>query len=88
MTWPCQNVRMTEVANALLADLWNRQRLWSKAADRAKAEVGRYRLASLTLVIVSASTGTAAPAIAEVNATSGRICGLVAGVAWAWFRTW
>jgi hypothetical protein len=65
----------------LLEDVWRRQWAWSRAADRARAEVGRYRVASLSLVVVAAVLGAAAPIVAQVNDGAGRSCGLVAGIA-------
>lgn len=65
----------------VLRDLWSQQRAWSRAADRAKAEVSRYRIASLLLVVVASGLGTAAPAVSGLNDLAGRISGLVAGVA-------
>jgi hypothetical protein len=65
----------------VLRDLWRQQRAWSRAADRAKAEVGRLRVASLLLVVTASGLGTAAPAIGALSDPAGRISGLVAGVA-------
>jgi hypothetical protein len=64
----------------MLQNLWSRQRAWSKAADRAKADVARHRLASLLLVVLAAGLGAAAPELGRVDDHAGRICGLVAGV--------
>jgi hypothetical protein len=65
----------------VLRDLWSQQRAWSRAADRAKAEVGRYRIASLLLVVLASGLGTAAPVVSGLSDLAGRISGLAAGVA-------
>jgi hypothetical protein len=64
----------------LVEELWRKQRAWSRAADRAKSEVERFRLLSLVLVVLAAALGTAAPVLAPIEPAAGRIAGVVAGV--------
>ena len=64
----------------VVRDVWIRQRAWSRAADRAKAEVGRYRVASLLLVVIASGLGAAAPIVGDFSDSAGRLCGLVAGI--------
>lgn len=64
----------------VVRDVWIQQRAWSQAADRAKSEVGRYRVTSLLLVVLASGLGAAAPVVAQASDTAGRICGLVAGI--------
>jgi hypothetical protein len=64
----------------VVGDVWLQQRAWSRAADRAKSEVGRYRVTSLLLVVLASGLGAAAPVVAQASDTAGRVCGLVAGI--------
>ncbi len=75
-----QNRAMADPGTTLVRDLWISQRVWSRAADRAKAEVGRARVLSLLLVVLASGLGAAAPAVGGLNDPAGRIFGLVAGV--------
>jgi hypothetical protein len=72
---------MSPTLDPLLHDIWKRQGMWSRAADRAKAEVGAYRITSLVLVVIASALGAGAPVVASVNDGAGRVFGLVAGVA-------
>jgi hypothetical protein len=72
---------MTADSTHVLTELWLRQSRWSAAANRAKAQVNRYRIISLTLVVIAATLGAAAPAIDRFSEVGGRISGFVAGTA-------
>jgi hypothetical protein len=59
-----------------IALLWQRQSVWSQAANRLKAKITRARTTALLLIIVGAVLGTAS---AQAQGTAGR--GLAAGAA-------
>jgi hypothetical protein len=64
----------------LLARLWRDQRAWSRAADRAKAEVGRYRVFGLFLVVLASVLGTSATVVGGLNDRWGRAMAFIAGI--------
>jgi hypothetical protein len=72
---------MDDRDESVLQHVWSQQGAWSRAAGRARAEVVRYRLASLALVVIASALGAGAPVVDRLNDTAGRMCGLVAGVA-------
>lgn len=72
---------MVDRESGLAAQLWRTQRVWSRAADRAKAEVAWYRLASLILVVLASGLGAAAPLVGGFDDLVGRVFGLTAGIA-------
>ena len=72
---------MDDRDESVLQHVWSQQGAWSRAAGRARAEVVRYRLASLALVVIASALGAGAPVVDRLNDMAGRMCGLVAGVA-------
>ncbi len=70
----------TSTSHDLVEELWRKQRAWSRAADRAKSEVERFRALSLVLVVLAAALGTAAPVLANIHSGLGRTVGVVAGI--------
>ncbi|MFE6688694.1 DUF4231 domain-containing protein [Streptomyces sp. NPDC057743] len=61
--------------------LWDRQSVWSQAADRAKRAIGRARTVALVLGVAGACAGTAAAQVMAVSAGVGRGLALLAAVA-------
>jgi hypothetical protein len=63
-----------------VARLWSEQRVWSRAADRAKAEVGRYRVLGLFLVVLASVLGTSATLVGGLSDPLGRGLAFIAGL--------
>ncbi|HEX3779241.1 MAG TPA: DUF4231 domain-containing protein [Pseudonocardiaceae bacterium] len=61
--------------------VWQRQRLWSLAADRAKRGVGRTRTVGLSLGIAAALLATAAAQTAPWSSVAGRVLAFLSAVA-------
>lgn len=53
------------MASAVVAEVWREQSVWSRTANRMKERIERARLAALVLVVLVATCGTGAAAIAE-----------------------
>lgn len=61
--------------------VWDRQSVWSQAADRAKRSIGRARTAGLVLGVTAACTGTAAAQVMAWSAEAGKCLAFLAAVA-------
>ncbi|MFK0297360.1 DUF4231 domain-containing protein [Streptomyces sp. NPDC090442] len=61
--------------------LWDRQSVWSQAADRAKRAIGRARTVALVLGVAGACAGTAAAQVMAWSEGAGKALALVAAVA-------
>ena len=57
----------------LVHELWREQSIWSRTADRMKAEIGRARSISLSLTVAAAAMGGLAGALAKPEPTISRI---------------
>src|SRR4030088_2173859 len=66
-----------------LVILWQRQGLWSEAANRLKVGIGRARAAALALTIVGAALGTASSQAMARDTAVGRGLAVAAAVALA-----
>jgi hypothetical protein len=62
---------------------WDRQRIWSRAADRAKKRMRQARLRALTLATTGAVLGTLSAELSDRHARLGRVCAVLAAVALA-----
>lgn len=70
-------------SNAALTMLWQRQSLWSQAAGRLKASIGRARVAVLVLTISGAVLGTASAQVLPHHAPVGRVLAVASAIALA-----
>ncbi|WP_084960877.1 DUF4231 domain-containing protein [Thermoactinospora rubra] len=61
--------------------VWRLQSVWSQAANRAKAAIGRSRLATLALGVAAAVLSVAAAQVSAVSSGAGRAMALAAAVA-------
>ncbi|MFE7316270.1 DUF4231 domain-containing protein [Streptomyces sp. NPDC057555] len=61
--------------------LWDRQSVWSQAADHAKRAIGRARTAGLVLGVLGACAGTAAAQVMAWNDGVGKALAFLAAVA-------
>ncbi|HKS50088.1 MAG TPA: DUF4231 domain-containing protein [Amycolatopsis sp.] len=70
-------------STAALTMLWQRQSVWSQAAGRIKAEIGRARVAVLVLTITGAVLGTASAQVIPHHTPVGRLLAVASAVALA-----
>lgn len=61
--------------------LWDRQSVWSQAANHAKRSIGRARTAGLALGVGAACAGTAATQVMAVSGGAGKTLAFLAAVA-------
>ncbi|MFG3120750.1 DUF4231 domain-containing protein [Streptomyces sp. NPDC048201] len=59
-------------------DVWRAQSIWSQAADRHKAAIGRARAATLGAVVTAAALGAAASQLMPHSPVTGRVCAFLA----------
>lgn len=64
-----------------IAWVWDRQSVWSQAADRAKRSITRARTAGLVLGVVGACAGTAAAQVIPEHEGAGKALAFLAAVA-------
>lgn len=65
----------------VLVTLWQRQSVWSSAADRVKRDIGRARTWALCLAVAGAVLSTGSAQVGRWSATAAWVLGLLAAVA-------